>query len=130
VNIKEMGDDTEDTQDDDVSNMLVRAGYLMGLSFRHEFGSDERNMLQRAARSLVCAVQLKDERDDRQARAETACRETAEACATILEAQRERDVMWAHAKTLVEFAKTAPGRLPGLVQDAINAIAKLDAVKP
>lgn len=42
----------------------------------------------------------------------------------------ERDAMRAHAETLVEFAKTAPGRLPGLVQDAINAIAKLDAVKP
>jgi len=69
VNIKEMGDDTEDTQDDDVSNILVRAGYLMGLSFRHEIGSDERNMLQRAARSLVCAVQLKDERDIMQAKA-------------------------------------------------------------
>lgn len=42
----------------------------------------------------------------------------------------ERDAMRAHAETLVEFAKTAPGRLPGLVQDAINALAKLDAVKP
>ena len=41
------------TEDDDPSNMLVRAGYLLALSVKHQ--GEDRGMLQQAARSLLYA---------------------------------------------------------------------------
>lgn len=45
-----------DTQDEDPSNMVFRAGYLVGLSLKIERGHIDRLMLQRAARSLAHAA--------------------------------------------------------------------------
>ncbi len=44
----------EDTEDDDPSNILVRAGYLRGLATRLE--GEDLEMVLRASRSLVCAA--------------------------------------------------------------------------
>lgn len=45
-----------DTNDGDPDNMMLRAGFLVGLSYKYEPETDERKMLQRASRSLVLAA--------------------------------------------------------------------------
>lgn len=50
-----MNEEGVDTEDQDPSNMMLRAGYLVGMSMKLEDG-DDRRMLQRAARSLAFAA--------------------------------------------------------------------------
>jgi len=46
----------QDTEDEDPANMMLRAGYLAGMSMKCERGTEDRRMLQRASRSLFLAA--------------------------------------------------------------------------
>ena len=52
---------TKDTEDDDPDNMLLRAGYLLGLAMKHQ--GEDRDMLQKAARSLIRAAEALIDRE-------------------------------------------------------------------